>query len=81
MSSTATFAGPIYEPSSIDGRPEVREACGVVGIYGSPDEVVNRTYFALFAVQHRGQESAGHRGRARWSISGSIATWGSCRTS
>jgi amidophosphoribosyltransferase len=59
MSPAPTFAGPVYEPSAIEGRPEIREACGVVGIYGSPDEVVNRTYFALFAVQHRGQESAG----------------------
>ena len=69
MSAATTFAGPIYEPSAIDGRPEIREACGVVGIYGSPDEVVNRTYFALFAVQHRGQESAGiavARGNDLW---------------
>jgi amidophosphoribosyltransferase len=33
--------------------------CGVVGIHGLPSEVAKQTYFALFAVQHRGQESAG----------------------
>lgn len=33
--------------------------CGVVGIHGTPGDVANQTYFALFAVQHRGQESAG----------------------
>jgi amidophosphoribosyltransferase len=33
--------------------------CGVVGIHGLDGEVANQIYFALFAVQHRGQESAG----------------------
>ena len=33
--------------------------CGIVGIHGLPSEVAKQTYFALFAVQHRGQESAG----------------------
>ncbi len=33
--------------------------CGVIGIHGLPSEVAKQTYFALFAVQHRGQESAG----------------------
>ena len=51
--------GPVYEPSAVVGQPEVQEACGVVGIYGVEGEVANQTYFALFAVQHRGQESAG----------------------
>lgn len=36
-----------------------REACGVFAVY-SPDEPVSRLiYFGLFALQHRGQESAG----------------------
>ena len=35
-----------------------REACGVFGIYGNP-EAVRMTYFGLYALQHRGQESAG----------------------
>jgi amidophosphoribosyltransferase len=50
---------PAYEHAAIDGRPQLGEACGVVGILGHPGEVANQTYFALFAVQHRGQESAG----------------------
>lgn len=33
--------------------------CGLIGIHGLPSEVAKQTYFALFAVQHRGQESAG----------------------
>lgn len=35
-----------------------REACGVFAIYGHPD-AARLTFFGLFALQHRGQESAG----------------------
>ena len=35
-----------------------KEECGIFGIYGDP-EAVQRTYFALHSLQHRGQESAG----------------------
>lgn len=35
-----------------------KEECGVFGIYGDPD-AVQKTYFGLFSLQHRGQESAG----------------------
>ena len=35
-----------------------REECGVFGIYGHPD-AANLTYLGLYALQHRGQESAG----------------------
>lgn len=38
-------------------KPE--EACGVFGIYAPGIEVSKLTYFGLFALQHRGQESAG----------------------
>jgi amidophosphoribosyltransferase len=33
--------------------------CGIFGIHSSQVEVANLTYFGLFALQHRGQESAG----------------------
>jgi amidophosphoribosyltransferase len=33
--------------------------CGVFGIYSQRRDVARLTYFALFALQHRGQESAG----------------------
>lgn len=39
------------------GRPG--EACGVFGIIGENIEAARLTYFGLFALQHRGQESAG----------------------
>ena len=38
---------------------EIRESCGVFGIYVHGDDVAKLTYYALYALQHRGQESAG----------------------
>jgi amidophosphoribosyltransferase len=37
----------------------LHEACGVFGIYAPGEDVARLTYFALFALQHRGQESSG----------------------
>jgi amidophosphoribosyltransferase len=37
---------------------KLREECGVFGIYNHP-EAANLTYLGLYALQHRGQESAG----------------------
>ncbi|HUY17315.1 MAG TPA: amidophosphoribosyltransferase [Acidimicrobiales bacterium] len=37
----------------------MKEACGVVGIVASGRDVAHLCYDALFALQHRGQESAG----------------------
>jgi amidophosphoribosyltransferase len=42
--------------SNFSARP--REACGIFGIYDHP-EAAALTYFGLYALQHRGQESAG----------------------
>src|SRR5918993_402209 len=41
------------------GKP--RDACGVFGMYSRTraGELAQRTYFGLYAMQHRGQESAG----------------------
>jgi len=36
-----------------------REACGVVGIHAPGTEASSLAYYGLFALQHRGQESAG----------------------
>ncbi|MCP9775552.1 amidophosphoribosyltransferase [Cyanobium sp. WAJ14-Wanaka] len=38
-------------------KPE--EACGVYAVLASDQPVANLTYFGLYALQHRGQESAG----------------------
>lgn len=40
-----------------EDRP--REACGVFGVYAPGREVARMTFFGLYALQHRGQESAG----------------------
>ncbi len=36
-----------------------RDACGVFGVWAPGEDVSKLTYFGLFALQHRGQESAG----------------------
>jgi amidophosphoribosyltransferase len=35
------------------------DACGVFGVWAPGEEVANLTYYGLYALQHRGQESAG----------------------
>jgi amidophosphoribosyltransferase len=43
----------------LDPRDGPRDECGVFGIYGPEHDVSRLAYFALYALQHRGQESAG----------------------
>jgi amidophosphoribosyltransferase len=38
---------------------QLREACGICGFYSPDDDVARLAFFALYALQHRGQESAG----------------------
>ena len=48
------------EPQWIADRPDKpEEACGVYGIFGTQIAASKLAYFGLFALQHRGQESAG----------------------
>ncbi len=42
----------------MEGR-KPREKCGVFGVYGPGLNVARLTYYGIFALQHRGQESAG----------------------
>jgi len=37
---------------------ELKEECGIFGVFGHP-EAAKLTYFGLYALQHRGEESAG----------------------
>ena len=37
----------------------MEEACGVYAVLAAGQPVANLTYFGLYALQHRGQESAG----------------------
>jgi hypothetical protein len=41
------------------GEDKPKEECGVFGIYAPEQEVARLTYYGLYALQHRGQESAG----------------------
>ena len=38
---------------------KMAEECGVFGIYAPGSNVAQLTYYGLYALQHRGQESAG----------------------
>jgi amidophosphoribosyltransferase len=46
-------------PLDLDHRDGPRDECGVFGIYAPEVDVSRHAYFALYALQHRGQESAG----------------------
>ena len=46
-------------PALLDDREGPRDECGVFGVYGPGHDVSRLAYFALYALQHRGQESAG----------------------
>jgi amidophosphoribosyltransferase len=46
------------EPPMVD-RDGPRDECGVFGVYAPQHDVSRLAYFALYALQHRGQESAG----------------------
>ena len=37
----------------------LHEECGVFGVWAPGEDVARLTYFGLYALQHRGQESAG----------------------
>ncbi len=38
--------------------PDKKEECGIFAIFGDKD-AVDKTYYGLHSLQHRGQESAG----------------------
>ncbi|MFM9054424.1 MAG: amidophosphoribosyltransferase, partial [Solirubrobacterales bacterium] len=47
------------DEATIPERDGPRDECGVFGIYAPGRDVSRLTYFGLYALQHRGQESAG----------------------
>ena len=46
-----------HETDPHDTGPQ--DACGVFGVWAPGEEVAKLAYFGLYALQHRGQESAG----------------------
>ena len=56
------MTGPVTAPDVADVGPDddtPKEACGVFGVYAPGMPVAHLTYLGLYALQHRGQESAG----------------------
>jgi amidophosphoribosyltransferase len=47
------------DPSAPVEDDSPKEACGVFGVYAPGQPVAHLTYLGLYALQHRGQESAG----------------------
>ena len=43
----------------LDDDPRPKDACGVFGVWAPGEAVSKLTYYGLYALQHRGQESAG----------------------
>jgi amidophosphoribosyltransferase len=50
--------GRLTQDLDSEDRPP-RDACGVFGVWAPGEEVAKLAYFGLYALQHRGQESAG----------------------
>jgi amidophosphoribosyltransferase len=46
-----------FQPPATDDK--MHEECGVFGVWAPGEDVARLTYFGLYALQHRGQESAG----------------------
>ncbi len=49
--------GSTGDPDDAERHPQ--DACGCFGVWAPGEEVAKLTYFGLYALQHRGQESAG----------------------
>ncbi len=57
---SAVDSHPVADVTISTVRPDKpEEACGVFGVYAPEEDVAKLTYFGLYALQHRGQESAG----------------------
>lgn len=58
-SVTSDVSTQNYQADQENHPDKPEEACGVFGIYAPEQDVAKLTYFGLYALQHRGQESAG----------------------
>ncbi len=47
------------DSATLDYPDKPEEACGVFGVFAPGEDVAKLAYFGLYALQHRGQESAG----------------------
>lgn len=55
--TSVSFTPHIPDQTDFDDKPH--EECGVFGIFAPNEDVARVTFFGLYALQHRGQESAG----------------------
>ncbi len=55
------YEGSCYDRYECNDGDKFHDECGVYGIYSKNEDinVAKRSYYGLFALQHRGQESAG----------------------
>lgn len=59
-SASSQSLNPSDSTEPLMSRPDKpEEACGVFGVYAPGEDVATLAYFGLYALQHRGQESAG----------------------
>lgn len=60
-SSVESIKDEVVDTNAVTTDPvdKPEEACGVFGVYAPGENVAKLTYFGLYALQHRGQESAG----------------------
>lgn len=60
VDTSSSASTPLLASAGATERPDrPEEACGVFGVYAPEEDVAKLTYFGLYALQHRGQESAG----------------------
>jgi amidophosphoribosyltransferase len=59
LTSDCDFQSNVEDSNNHERPDKPEEACGVFGIYAPDEDVAKLTYFGLYALQHRGQESAG----------------------
>ena len=50
---------PTQTGAAVEVTDSPREACGAVGVYNRGEDVAQVAFFGVYALQHRGQESAG----------------------
>lgn len=54
------MSNPNFELIMDPSNDKFKDECGVFGVYtNKPIDVASMTYYGLYALQHRGQESAG----------------------
>jgi amidophosphoribosyltransferase len=57
--SSEWFDDSDSDPVDLHRPDKPEEACGVFGVYAPGEKIAKLAYFGLYALQHRGQESAG----------------------